>query len=329
MRLRIVPFGAGLVVAGIVLAGASASAETLRIPRDFPTLQTAVDAAAPGDEIRLARGRWCGARIAKRLHLVGEGGATIIGCATPTVAGRPAGLLYDTTAGSPASGGSVRNLTFDGAGLSSTNASPLAFALFARDVHGLEVSGNTVLGTVQAITNTRGSGWNVHHNVISGLTVLPCSVFCGGGVGIVFQQRTTSAPRAVNNEASFNVVTGAVPDYLNEFSMAAILLIGQDGGRVTNNRITLPDNPVADGAGVAIDLSDACCGNPAQLLTTINSVVVNNDARDSEYAVVIWLDSNGGTGNSVGTTVRGNFGVNLINDDQTTVTNRSKATELP
>jgi len=111
----------------------------------------------------------------------------------------------------------------------------------------------------------------------------------------------------------FNTIHGAIPDNLSLFDMAGIILFGQDGAVVKNNRIALPDNPSAGGDGDAILVADSCCGSGSSFLTTINSVIVNNDGRDSEFSVVIVEDSGGGTGNTAGTTLRGNFGVNVIN----------------
>lgn len=312
------------LLACLSFAAAPATADVLRVPADYPTIQAAADAAAPGDQIRIARGEWCGASIAKRLDLVGEGSATIVGCAQPNLLGLlRIGLFFDTTPGRAASGSTVHNLRFDGGGVSNGNLDPLAFALFARDVDDLTVSHNTIVGTVQAITNTRGSGWNVHHNLIEDLTVFTCDGFCGGGDAIVFQQRTPALPRAAGNRAQFNVITGRVPDTLDEFSMVGILLLGQTGAMLTNNRIAIPDNPAAGGDGLAIELADACCGIPGSILTTVNSVVVNNDGRGSEFAVVVDVDGDGGFGNSAGTTLRGNFGVNVVNGSSSGVTNRS------
>jgi hypothetical protein len=60
--------------------------------------------------------------------------------------------------------------------------------------------------------------------------------------------------------------------------------------------------------------------------TSINSVVVNNEGRGIEFAVVIELETGGGTGNSAGTVLRGNFDVNDINGSASAVTNRSRQT---
>lgn len=309
----------------LVLAVASqvSAADTIRVPQDQPTIQDAINAASAGDQVRVGPGQWCGGTITKQLDLFGEGGATVVGCPSP--APNLSGLLRigfflpDATA----SGTTIRHFVFDGRGVSNEYLDPLSFAVFARDASNVVVEQNNILGTVQAITNTRGSGWTVSHNTVDGLTVFTCDGFCGGGDGIVFQARPFATPRGVDNSATFNVITGAVPNTLNEFSMVGILAIAQDGIVIKNNRISIPDNPAASGGGQAIVITDACCGLTPGFLTSINSVIVNNDGRGSEFSVVIEKDFGGGNGNSVGTTLRGNFGVNDINGSTNTVRNRS------
>jgi hypothetical protein len=70
------------IVAGWALPAATAQARTLRVPRDYPSIQGAVDAAAAGDEIEVGKGRFCGATISKPLTLTSarHHGATIVGC---------------------------------------------------------------------------------------------------------------------------------------------------------------------------------------------------------------------------------------------------------
>ncbi len=306
-----------------------AKENVVRVPEDQPTIQAAVDTCAPGDQIRVGPGSWVGATITKQVHLIGEGGATIVGDASsPNLAGvlRIGFFLPDNAA----DGTTISHFTFDGQGVSNSNFNPLSFAIFARNVSGAVVEHNEILGTVQAITNTDGSGWTVSHNDIVDLTVFACDgTFCGGGIGIVFQDRAVLPnPRSTDNSATHNKITGTVPDALDLFSMAGIFAVGQDGTVIKNNRITIPDNPEALGAGVGIELADVCCGTGAQLKTTINSVIVKNDCRDSEFGLVIPLDFFGGTGNTEGTLIRGNFGLNSINDVDSTVTNRSIHTLL-
>jgi hypothetical protein len=122
----------------------------------------------------------------------------------------------------------------------------------------------------------------------------------------------------------FNDISGVIPDNFDVFSMAGILVLGgQDGSIVQKNHIAIPDNPTSLAEGQAIVVTDACCGLPTPFSTAINSTIAKNDGRDSEFAVVITLDGGGGTGNSVGTTLRGNLGTNDINAVIGEVSNRS------
>ena len=317
---RLVPI---LVGTSMVLCSTLGAAKPVKVPRDYPDIQTAVNAATPGDQILVGPGRWCGATIDKTVDLLAQGGATIIGCSSsPALAGvLRIGFFLP---GSGASGTTIRHFVFDGHGISNADLDPLSFAIFAREADDVIVEQNRILGTVQAITNTSGSGWTVAHNNIEDLTLFDCVGFCGGGDGIVFQERNTAGPRQTDNMAIFNQIDGAVPDNFDVFSMAGILVLGgQEGTVLQKNRIAIPDNPTSAAEGQAIVVTDVCCGIPTPFSTAIDSVIVKNDGRGSEFAVVITLDSGGGVGNSVGTTLRGNFGRNDINGASSLVQSRS------
>lgn len=310
-------------------ASGPAQAATITVPDDYATIQAAVDAASGGDQIRVGPGDWCGATIDIRVDLFGEGGATIIGCDEPFLAPRTELRIGFFLPSSSASGTTIRHFVFDGAGVSndesSPNFDPLSFAVMSRDASNVIVEQNRILGTVQAITNSGGSGWMVSHNKIEDLTVFPCEgvVACGGGIGIVFSQRNPDLDRATDNSAMFNMITGTVPDRLALFSMPGIWVAGQDGTVIKKNTIAIPENPNTGMQGSGIEISDTCCGDGGSFQTSINSIIVNNDGRDSKFVLVIYLDSDGGTGNTEGTVVRGNFGVNDINGVVNDVTNRS------
>ena len=309
----------------LALVHGAANAGTLLVPEDYATIQMAADAALAGDQINVGPGEWCGATITKRVDLFGQGNPTIAGCATsPTLAGvlRIGFFLPDAAA----SGTTIRHFVFDGQGASNANLDPLSFAVFARDADDVAIEQNTVLGTIQAITNTSGSGWTVSHNNIEGFSVLACEPggFCGGGIGIVFQERDTAGPRQTDNSAMFNDINGAIPDNFDVFSLAGILVLGgEDGSFIQKNRVDIPDNVTSLAEGQAVVVTDVCCGLPTPFSTAINSTIVKNDGRGSEFSIVITLDSGGGTSNTVGTTLRGNLGVNDINANITEVSNRS------
>jgi parallel beta-helix repeat protein len=73
----------GLVLA-VGLAGTAAQAGEIHVPADYSTIQEAVDAAAPGDEIHVAPGEYAGAEITgKAVKIIGSGPATRITTGLP------------------------------------------------------------------------------------------------------------------------------------------------------------------------------------------------------------------------------------------------------
>ena len=63
---------------GIALASQVNAAEALTVPGDYPTIQEAVDAASPGQEIEVSAGKWKGAEIWQPVKIKGEGTDTRI-----------------------------------------------------------------------------------------------------------------------------------------------------------------------------------------------------------------------------------------------------------
>lgn len=321
--------GVVMLVAGALTATVPAAAATLRVPEQFATIQEAVDTAAPGDEIRVGPGEYCGAVLSKPVALRGSGGATIVGCAAPhhdaLTQLRIGFFLNGTAAFNPASGTTITGFTFDGLGVSNEQTDPLTFAIFTRYAHDITISHNRFVGTIQAVTNTGGDRWRIEHNRFDALTLLTCDGFCGGGDAIVIQSRqgdlSQAANRAEDITISHNDISGTVPDGHDAFSMVGILVLIADDVVITNNRISIADNPLSEGAGEGIVLTNLCCGFFVGAPGTRGARVVNNDARGSEFGLVV--EGTGGA-NLSGAVLRGNFGVNLIEDgDASTVRNRS------
>lgn len=309
-------------VAVLSLVGV-ARAATLRVPAQYKTIQAAVDAAAPGDTIRVSRGRHCGATLSKPVVLEGRKGARIVGCATSPVVTTElrAGFFLPGSKGSnPASGSVIRGFTFDGRGISNENLEPLSFGVFGRFANDVVVEKNRFFGTVQAITNTAGDRWRIRKNRVTQLTVLDCSRYCTGGDGIVLSvaRGALAAPggeaaplnRAEDNVVSDNRVEGTAPDGFAVFSLAGVLLLSADHTTVLSNQIRLRDNPRAAAVGQGILVSNTCCGLgigflPGSRFTTL----AYNDVRRSEDGIVV--EGSGGD-NTLGLVLHHNRGTATV-----------------
>ncbi len=75
-----------LVTASVVVGVHVTSAQTIIVPNDYPTIQTAVDAANSGDTVRVAAGRYYGRIVVdKSVAIIGESAeSTFIYCTQET-----------------------------------------------------------------------------------------------------------------------------------------------------------------------------------------------------------------------------------------------------
>jgi hypothetical protein len=309
----------------MLFASSALAQNVLRVPEDYATIQEAVNAASPGDTVRVGPGNWCGAAITKRLTILGEGRPTIIAC-TPSFnpdTGKSTGfLLNGLAAGSDPSGTTIQHFNFSG----------VHSGVWAILTHGVSVEHNTMqlAGTSTFGIRSRfgGSSWTVSHNTITiespnyGLGIanlagndwtVTHNTVTGTGArgGIYFNRPLAFLPRerSMNNYAAFNHIEGAADWF-------GIGLTGQEGAVVSNNEIFLPTSPEFIGTlcgAWGIEVSDSGIYGTDKVLTSINSVIVNNDTRGTSVGVIVLLDSLEGTGNSVGNVLRGNFGTLAIN----------------
>jgi nitrous oxidase accessory protein NosD len=313
-----------VVVACAALAGVAGATTVRRVPERYATIQEAVDAADPGDEISVAPGRYCGAVIDRAVTLDGHGEATIVGCSTgpELFGGLRAGFVLPGAAGdNQASGTRIQGFHFDGRGVNAGNLEPLAFGVFARFANDVQVTGNRFFGTVQAITNTAGDRWVVAHNDIHGLTLFDCTAgLCAGGDGIIIQAASGDvavpggAGDAVNrpegNLVFANDIDGTIPDGFDAFSMVGIFVFAADRTIVRENRIAIPDNPNSDAGGEGVLVSNNCCGNPTDVVPgSRDTAVLFNQGSASELVLVI--EGTGGE-NTQGLVLLGNRGVQLV-----------------
>jgi hypothetical protein len=291
------------IVFGLSLA-APAWGKTWKVPRDYPTIQGAVDAAAAGDEIEVGKGRHCGATINKRLSLTASrhGDVTIVGCATSPIIGpglRVGFLLPGAPGAGTASGSKIRGFDFDGKGVSSRNLNPLAFGVFARFNDEVVVEDNDFCGTAQAITNTAGDRWSISDNEIDDLTLFDCSsaALCGGGVGIAVQLASAAigAPGGAGNplnrpEANAvveNQIEGRAPHGFAAFGMDGIFVFAADGIDLVENHTQIKAGASGTNLGVGILVSNTCCADPTEQLPGARYISLIKNRDHSSDGIVV------------------------------------------
>ena len=182
------------IVAALLLIGAATPvfASDWRVPRDFETIQAAIDSpdVAPGDRLLVGPGIFAGALVNKQVHIRGVGNAVI---ATGPL--HPAGLVQGFRLFAGADGTTISHLRFtvDLAIITATN----------NRVHNVSVFQNTVENAVQGITNWLGSGWEITQNNIVDLRSR-----CGGGIGIVIGEYNAGV--VSGNVVSHNQISGTL-----------------------------------------------------------------------------------------------------------------------
>lgn len=314
--------GASLELVGVVpVFPGSDPIPAIRVPDDYSTIQLAVNNARAGDTIRVGTGRWCGARIAKPLNLIGDG-ATIIGC--PPGRPGPVGNAFKTgfRVDRGGSGTSIERFDFDGRGFSDTNRAPLAQGIVTSQLaDDVTIDSNRFLGGIFGVIVNNGKNVKVAHNVFDGFTILNDG---SGGAAIFDQGAALTGNVIAYNEIATTVRTGSFQSWVNEADVpyAGIVVSGQNGSVIANNRLAIKPNAAGQG-GAGVIATDGVFG-----FKTVNLAITNNDGRGSAYSVIVTRDLNGGTGNTVGAFIKGNFGINLINEASSNVTNRSTRNAL-
>jgi hypothetical protein len=112
--------------------------------------------------------------------------------------------------------------------------------------------------------------------------------------------------RPADNTVADNQVAGRIPDGLDEFSMAAVLVVGADRTVVSRNRLVLPGNPRAHASGKGVLVTSATGAHPEMLAPGARETVIEeNDGRGSQLAVLV---EHPGVPNTEGLELRDNAG---------------------
>jgi hypothetical protein len=318
-----------------------------RVPDDFGTIQEAVDLADPGDTIVIGEGSFCGAFVWKTLTIRGDedADARIISCPGISPAfffnGKP--FFVGLQMLPDAAGSTIEHLTFDGQGWADDNEllavgvnAPFYVGFDPHTANDLTIAHNRFLGGIGGLT-VRGSGSSIHHNVFDGYTIDDETGIGGWGVDLVSINTFATLvgidllEPAADNSVQHNKFMTTVRDGVTqpwvsahpEVTFVGIAADDQNGMLLRNNKFSIAPDSTGTLFGAGIIVSDELAVGASS-----DAVIMKNDGRGSEYMLIITLDRFGGTGNATGAIVRGNFGVNEINEVASDVENRSIKTLL-
>jgi len=230
------------------------------VPGDFATIQDAIDdpAVEDGHVIRVSPGEYDGAEVDKSVVIKGEEG-TIINDGPL----HPAGLTYGFRLLAGSDGAVFSHLTFT-TDLSIMNGEA------ADDV---KVIHCTFLNAIQAVSNWRGSGWEISHNTIEDLRTRS-----GGGIGILVADYTGGVVQ--DNVVSHNKVSGA------DFRWGRLGAEEISNNRVVQNKVgMMSDTPEVVNI-VAFELTDSR-DDPELDPVVFDNAIGFNDFRGTELQIDI------------------------------------------
>jgi hypothetical protein len=278
------------VLMGCQQAPSETGSETVELRPAPASLQDEIDRDQTRILIRLRERPYCGATIARRVVLIGQG-ATIVACPNgpAPVPGLPqlqAGILL-----SPGADGSVfEDLRFEGRGVARDQTSALSFGIFARGVANVRVLENRFDGTVQAVTDTAGAGWLVERNRVHELEVFGCNPgLCGGGDAIVLAHARAGDGSADDSIVRGNRISTLAPPAGLPFAVDGVLAFSVERPFIADNEIAMQGSPTigieftrTTGGGFI----DAPCGN---------GTIIENHVRGADTDVDVASDCASGT----------------------------------
>jgi hypothetical protein len=264
-----------IIIALILTFATPLWATIWHVPGDFATIQGAIDNSAviDGDTIMVGTGNHAGALVDKNVEIKGESGATIN--SGPM---HPAGLSYGFRLNAASDGTTISHLTF---------TVDLAI-MNGEAVSDVTVSHCTFLNTIQAVSNWRGSGWEISHNVILDLRTRN-----GGGIGILVADY--AGGMVASNVVSHNKISGTLHVSAGDgggYDGSGIVLYadfrwGRAGAkkinenRVVKNKVSLVSDNKAVVDVCAIELTDTR-DNPEIDCVIFSNAIGFNDMRGTE-----------------------------------------------
>ena len=175
---RVQPLVAGLVEQGNEIMEWEPPVRELRVPSEFSTIQKAVNAAAPGDTIRIAAGDYreqiaIGNKI--ELTIVGEPGTKIHAQSGMTEVLKPFGWLFFPALGAFRTDITIRNLAFEGHQLGSEYTQLLGIFAQAANLRVENCTFNGFSGPDAGVYNA--AGIRVQNGIATGSDVVEVDIF--------------------------------------------------------------------------------------------------------------------------------------------------------
>jgi hypothetical protein len=267
----------------ILMAVSSAMAEEYTVPASFATIQAAIDSPSvlAGDKIIVGPGEHAGALVTKAVEIKGEDGATIVSGPSHG-SGMSQGFRIMVGGG----GCSINHLKFT-VDLAVMNGAA------QNDV---TVSHCTFISPVQAVSNWRGSRWEISNNEIIGLRCRN-----GGGIGILLGDYAATAAGVKDNIVSHNKIYGTLQNLAGElggYNGSGIVLYadfrygnaGADeisSNRVVKNKIGLVSDTPSLVDVVAIELTDSRDDITLSQQVIRENTVGFNDLRETALQLVL------------------------------------------
>lgn len=240
-----------------------------KVPEDFLTIQAAIDSpdVHAGDRIKVGPGEHAGALVTKGVEIKGKGNATI--ASGPL---HPAGLVQGFRIMDGGEGTSIKNLKF---------TVDLAIMNGAAQ-NNVTISHCKFVNAIQAVSNWRGSGWDIRHNKIIDLRTSN-----GGGIGILIGDY--NGGEVHDNAVSHNEISGTLHVAANDgggYNGTGIVLYadfrwGRLGSqslsfnRVVKNKVALASDTPAVVDVVAFEMTDTR-DDPNSMVITDNAAIFNN-----------------------------------------------------
>lgn len=164
----------------------------------FRTIQTAVDAANPGDTIMVSPGVWYGATANKRVEIKGMFGAFINDGPKSTSPPDPTVAATGFILAAGSDGAAISNFRFE---------QPLVWGVLGFQADNVRVTLCTFTKLACGIAIIDGSGWTVTHNQIYDPQWLPLNTGTSPAGGIILQVRL-AAETCTGNVIADNIIEG-------------------------------------------------------------------------------------------------------------------------